>query len=183
MDRWSKRVLVGLVTGVLLGTALPAHAQQIPFDVVIPITGGVHVGIDASDRGSGFVGGCDPALRCTGASVRVANTEGAVDVGGVTVALVGSVCILDQAAPCGSAGDPGTGVVLTRREVVLEDSRVVIPAFEVELCVWQQAPRDLPTDCETFPIDPRDLTVETNRAELGPQLPERYVVSTGAVGG
>lgn len=183
MDRWSKRVLVGLVTGVLLGTALPAHAQQIPIDLVVPITGGVGFDIKASDRGSGFVGGCDPALQCTGASVRVANSAGAVEVGGVTVALVGAVCILDQAAPCGSAGDPGTGLVLTRREVILEDSRVEIPAFEVELCVWQRAPRDLPTDCETFPIDPRLLTVEMNRADLGQLLPERYVVSTGAVGG
>jgi hypothetical protein len=175
MQRWNKAILIAMVTGLLLG-AVPAQAEQVPFSFVVPITRGFETGVDASDRGSGFVGGCDVDLECVGASVRVANTEGAVEVGGATLALVGSLCLQDEAAPCGSAGDPGTGFVLTRRELVMGGSRAEIPDFEVEFCVWQQAPRDLPTECQTYPVDARLLTVSTGTAQLGDQIPERVVI-------
>ena len=176
MNRRNKTMLVALVSGLMMSTAVPAQAQQVPFSVVLPIPGGFTTGVDAADRGSGFVGGCDVQLRCVGASVRVANTEGVVEVGGASVALAGSLCLMDEAAPCGSVGNPGTGFVFTRREVRLDGSRVEVPSFELEVCVWQLAPRDLPTQCKTIPVDGRLGSKSTGGSDLGSQIPEQVVV-------
>jgi hypothetical protein len=183
MHKWNKAILLAMVTGLLFGAAAPAHAQQIPFNVNVPVPGGVTVGISPVDQGTGFVGACDVRLQCTGASVRVAHTDGEVVVGGAAVHLAGTICVSDQASPCGAAGDPGTGVVFTRRDVTLGRTGAEVPEFTLEYCVWERDPRFSPSSCSTTVIDPTvvagvPISTETT-ISLGQFIPERIVVSTG----
>jgi hypothetical protein len=179
MHKRNKAIVVAMVTGLLMAAALPAQAQQVPFSVDLPVTGGFGVGISPDETSSGFVGGCDVQLRCSGASVRVRNTEGGVEVGGVEVHLAGAVCVLDQTAPCGSPGDPGTGFVFTRRDLLLGSSGVEVPDFEIEYCVWRLAPRTAPTECTVTPVDGDNLapvSTKTNSSSLGGVIPERVII-------
>src|SRR5918992_5226817 len=141
MHRSSKLILIALVSG-LLGTASPAQATQVPFSFDIPVPLDMFsFRVSGHDEGSGFVGGCDPKLQCVGASARVVSTDGGADFGNARVILKGSLCALDEAAPCGAAGDPGTGLVFTERALVVEGSRLEVPEFTLEFCTWERAPR------------------------------------------
>jgi hypothetical protein len=147
-----------MVTGLLVGAAAPAQAAQVPFALDIPIPLGIFsVGISGNDEGSGFVGGCDVKLQCVGASARVISTEGSAQFGNARVVLKGSLCAMDQNAPCGTAGDPGTGLVFTERELYIEGSRLDVPEFTLEFCTWERAPRFEPTSCTTIPVTPAEL--------------------------
>jgi hypothetical protein len=180
MKKWNKSLLIALVTGLLFGAAAPAHAQQVPFSATVPIPGTVGTGIGAFNQGTGFVGACDVALQCTGASVRVAHTAGKVEVTGMAIAVAGVICASDQTAPCGRAGDPGTGVVFTRRDLILGSSTVDIPDFVLEYCVWDQDPRFAPGSCTNIPVNTKSLvpvSTKTGPVPLGDLIPERVIVS------
>lgn len=180
MHKWNKSILILMITGMLIGAAAPAHAQQVPFNVHVPVPGTGTIGIGPMNQGSGFIGACDPLLQCTGASMRVAHTEGEAEVGGVEIWLTGAICVLDSAAPCGAPGNPGTGVVFTRHDLYLGTSHVDVPDFELEVCIWEQDPRFAPSNCQTLSVRPRTLApVESQfpTLDLGQFIPDRVVVS------
>lgn len=180
MRKWNKSLLVTMITGLLFGVAAPAHAAQVPFSATVPVPGSVGTGITAFNQGSGFIGACDVALQCTGASLRVAHTDGEVAVSGMAIAVAGVICASDQAAPCGRPGDPGTGVVFTRRDLILGSSTVDIPDFVLEYCVWERDPRFAPGSCTNIPVNTRNFIPGaelTPKVPLGNFIPERVIVS------
>jgi hypothetical protein len=167
-----------MVTGLLVGAAAPAQATQVPFNFDLPIPLDVFsVRVSGHDEGSGFVGGCDVKLQCVGASARVVSTEGGADFGNARVVLRGSLCAMDQAAPCGAAGDPGTGFVFTERTLIVEGSRLEVPEFTLEFCTWERAPRFDPTSCTTVPITPADLSrVSLGSNDLSGVIPQSVLL-------
>lgn len=177
MHKWYKAVLMAMVTGLLIGAAAPAHAAQVPFNFYLPIPGTGAIGISPMNNDTGFVGYCDPVRQCTGMSVRVANTYGEVEVGGVTIDLAGAICVQDRTAPCGRSTSAGTGVVFTRQSIALGTTGATVPDFELEYCVWEMDPRFAPGSCTTVYVPTATLGLDTKtEADLGQYLPDRVVV-------
>lgn len=179
MRKWYKSVLITMVAGMLIGAAAPAHAAQVPFSVDLPIPGTGAIGVSPMNQGTGFLGACDVALQCTGASLRVAHTGGSAEVGGVDIELRGVLCASDMAAPCGRPGDPGTGVVFTHRTLTLGTTGATVPDFTLEYCVWERDPRFAPGSCTTIfvPTAALGITPKTETVHLGGLIPERVIVS------
>lgn len=148
--------LIATAAGVLVlvgGFVTPARATQIPFitpplkvdGTTVPVPGGVS---------TGFVGVCLQGSRnCVGTSVSQGTSSGSVTVTETSFQVAGVVCIQDEASPCGFPGDPSTGVVFTclicgRFPDVSADPGGI---GAVEICIWNNAPRDTPTSCTSIP--------------------------------
>lgn len=160
---------------------LDSARTQIPFSVTHTVPG-QGVSTAPGTTSTGFVGVCDVQLDCYGFSLALSRTSGSANVGPTSVTIKGVICVRDFAAPCGSASSPGTGVVITQRDIFGPTVSVTIPSVNGRLCVWDGDPRSggsCPTDAIIEDPGPTTFEINTLRElEVAGLLPDRLIVQT-----
>lgn len=174
-------VLLAAVLAAPAGASENAPPSQIPFDVPV-YTSGTSVTVPSYGANGGFIGACDVQLQCYGVSVAASEAGGGASVGQAVLHLSGVICIHSSYAPCGATGDPGTGVVITQRDVVGPSASVTPPKVDFSLCTWRGDPRFSPrcvTDdhligtTQPIVVDNPELTAFTAA------IPDSVLIRTG----
>ena len=174
---------------VLLASVLAAPASatetappsQIPFNVPV-YTNSTSVTVPGQGANGGFIGACDVQLQCYGVSVAASESGGNAYVGQAVLHLSGVICIHSSYAPCGATGDPGTGVVITQRDVVTPPASVTPPRVDFSLCTWRGDPRFSPrcvTDDYLIGVSEPIEIGSPQLAGFTAAIPDRVVINTG----
>ena len=165
-----KRLFLAVATFAIVGSlGLPANAAgtKVPFNFFHFVGGFSQALPTGQAQNPGFVGVCDIELQCYGLRLAESTTNSALAVSQTLINVAGYICVQDETAPCGSAEDPGTGVVFTSRQVYAPMPSITGLTIHAELCVWAGTPRDNPTLC--FPVD---VATDTITGIIGSPVPQ-----------
>ena len=169
-----KKALIALGTFLLSsGVALPANALiKVPFDISHTV-GGVSQFLPTGQTQTQAVVGCDlDNQSCVGLTLAESSTDSTLQVTQAVIKLAGFICIADETDPCGTPEKPGTGIVLTTREVVVPAVSPTGLTFQGELCLWAGNPRPEPVQCLPVDID----AFGSSTMDLSDAIPPRIMI-------